>query len=283
MAVYYDELPEDAKLIEWIKKQALFHVGTAPLKGEHINVSPKGQETFVVVNRKAVWYLDLSGSGNETISHLYENGRLVIMFEAFQGPPRILRLYGKGRVIERGTPEFDRLMSTGGPEYGFPPPQMLPGARAIIWLDITRIGTSCGYAVPYMKFEGNRNTLNDEFEKREEGDAATDDPHSLHFRKGLQSYWAAKNSWSLDGLPGVKSIRNNIRAERVDEVLRGCRLTREDVFGRKRMPRADFPSGILVGIVIGLVLALLLQRVAVLPGHGAFPHLCIANHCLFAS
>ena len=223
MVQFYPEIPDDPKLIQWVKDQQLFHVASAPLKGTfpiyylcfsvqpravnltrllitggHVNVSPKGQPTFKLVNRKAVWYLDLTGSGkhplyarltnfsqtstgNETISHMYEpgNGRMTILFEAFEGPPRILRLFGRGqclsrctatnyspnparsigRVIERNTPEFDRLMSgekPEGAEFDYPTPEMQPGARAIIWLDIEKIGTSCGYAVPFMKFEGHR-------------------------------------------------------------------------------------------------------------------------------
>ncbi|KAI0812687.1 hypothetical protein BC629DRAFT_1589413 [Irpex lacteus] len=262
MGHYYDEIPDDPSLIEWIKDQKLFHVGSAPIKGGHINVSPKGQQTFKLVNRKACWYLDLTGSGNETISHLYEpgNGRLVIMFEAFQGPPRILRFWGQGKVFERGSPEFERLINEGASELGFSTPEMLPGARAIIWLDITRVGTSCGYSVPFMKFEAHRDTLNNTMAKREKNDENTADPFELPPGRGLHSYWAAKNSWSLDGLPGVQSVAQMIRDDRVDEVLKDAGLSRESVFGKSSGKGAGLlPSGTTVGIVIGFSLALLLQ------------------------
>ncbi|KAI0339765.1 hypothetical protein BDW22DRAFT_1347272 [Trametopsis cervina] len=253
MGHYYEEIPDDPKLIEWVREQKLFHVASAPLQGGHINVSPKGQQSFVLANRKACWYLDLTGSGNETISHIYEpgNGRLVIMFEAFQGPPRILRFWGQGKVFERGSPQFERLMNGGDSELGFPAPEMLPGARAIVWLDITRVGTSCGYSVPFMKFEAHRNTLNDTMAKREKNELRVDDPFSLHHTKGIHSYWAAKNSWSLDGLPGVQSVAHKAKEENVNEVLKDCGLTRESVFGGSTN-KTERPSGIILGIVIGL-------------------------------
>ncbi|KAJ3528809.1 hypothetical protein NM688_g7942 [Phlebia brevispora] len=108
MGHFYDEIPNDAKLIEWIREQKLLHVATAPLNGGHVNVSPKGQDTFVLVNRKACWYLDLTGSGNETISHLYEpgNARMTILFQAFEGAPRLLRLFGKGTNTRNPPPFF---------------------------------------------------------------------------------------------------------------------------------------------------------------------------------
>jgi Pyridoxamine 5'-phosphate oxidase len=129
----------------------MFFVATAPLDREgHINLSPKGLTGFRVIDPKTVAYLDLTGSGIETVSHLRENGRVVIMFCAFEGAPKILRLYGRGEVIEPGAPRFKNLLAL------FP---KLPGIRAIIVVALDRIADSCGYGVPVYRFESERPQL----------------------------------------------------------------------------------------------------------------------------
>jgi hypothetical protein len=169
-------LPEH---MAFIAKQHLFFVGSAPLSEDgHVNLSPKGQDSFRVLSESQVAYLDLTGSGNETSAHLMENGRITIMFCAFEGPPTILRLYGTGRVV---LPEMDEWE---GLSRLFPP---LPGARQIIVADIHKVQSSCGYAVPFMAYEKERDTLNRWASQK---DAA-----------GLEAYWMEKNRSTIDGMP----------------------------------------------------------------------------------
>ncbi|GAA6048714.1 hypothetical protein JCM3770_003924 [Rhodotorula araucariae] len=218
MGAFYDEIPDS--VVDWIREQRMFWVATAPLAGSGtVNVSPKGYDCFTVVSPTAVWYLDCSGSGNETISHLREpgNGRLTIMFSAFQGPPRILRLFGRGRVFERDTLEFDKLLPPGDA-------RRLPGARAIIWLDVDRVGTSCGFSVPFFHYDGERTRLMEFFEAKEAADRAylyahiAQTPSSAgstspvcptlapaSVRNGMRAYWKLKNAESVDGLPGLEA------------------------------------------------------------------------------
>jgi hypothetical protein len=170
------------ELAEWIAAQPVFFVATAPGgRDGHVNVSPKGLDSFRVLGPTRVAYLDLTGSGVETIAHLRDNGRITIMFCAFDGNPRICRLYGTGRVHQVGSTEFAALAS------GFPG---LPGARSIVDVDVTRVATSCGYGVPEMRLVGPRRRLTDW------ALAKGDD--------GLVSYRAGKNASSIDGLPGFE-------------------------------------------------------------------------------
>lgn len=201
MGQFYETIPES--LVKWILAQKVFWVATAPLSPTgHVNVSPKGGPYFGILDTKTFWYLDLSGSGNETVSHLYElgNGRITVMFNAFEGPPRIVRLFGKGRVMENGTPEFDDFVKKH--EVG-----LLPGARTIILVDIHQVGSSCGFSVPFFEFKDWRTQLNEFFarkvERFENGESADD----------LPKYWALKNSASVDGLPGLDIAVKTAREE----------------------------------------------------------------------
>jgi hypothetical protein len=180
MGKTYDGL--DDELIAWIRAQQLFFVGTAPLAADgHVNLSPKGgMDTFVVLGPRQVAYLDLTGSGAETIAHLRENGRICVMFCAFAGTPKILRLHGRGRVLLTGDPGHDALAARL--------PDKL-GARAIVVVDVERIGTSCGYAVPRLDFVEERDVLDRWADKK-----AT---------AGLVAYRREKNVLSLDGLPAL--------------------------------------------------------------------------------
>lgn len=138
----------DDKLTAFIEAQHMFFVATAPLAADgHVNLSPKGLNSFRILGPNRVGYLDLTGSGAETIAHLKENGRICFMFCAFEGAARILRLHGTGQVAELGTPAFDEAVKEFTP---------LPGARAVITANITRIADSCGWAVPFYHFEGDR-------------------------------------------------------------------------------------------------------------------------------
>jgi hypothetical protein len=172
----------DGGLAAFLMAQHVFFVATAPLAADgHVNLSPKGLDTFRIVDRQTVAYLDLTGSGIETVAHLRENGRIVFCFCAFEGPPRIVRLHGQGEVLEPAAPDFAKLRPL------FPPHD---GVRAIIRVTLRRIADSCGYAVPLMHFEGDRRQL--------PAWTAKKGP------EGIAGYQATRNRRSLDGLPGLK-------------------------------------------------------------------------------
>lgn len=172
----------DATLEAWLARQHLFFVATVPRDGDgHINVSPKGLDTFRVLGPNRVAYLDLTGSGIETVAHLNDDGRITLMFCAFDGPPRIVRLYGHGVAVTAADPAFDDLAS------GF---DALPGRRAVILVDVERVADSCGYAVPLYQHQGTRERLLEW--------AVNKGP------EGVATYWAEKNHESIDGLPGLR-------------------------------------------------------------------------------
>ncbi|HEY3188800.1 MAG TPA: pyridoxamine 5'-phosphate oxidase family protein [Solirubrobacteraceae bacterium] len=170
------------ELAAFIAAQPVFFVATAPTDGGHVNLSPKGLDTFAVLDAHTVAYLDLTGSGVETIAHLCENGRITIMFCAFDGKPNIVRLYGRGDVLSIGEPEFDALL----PRFG-----TYPGARSVIRVHIDRVSTSCGYGVPLLRYEGERDQLTTWADRRGP--------------EGLVEYRDEKNAASIDGLPGLRA------------------------------------------------------------------------------
>ena len=171
----------DTRLQEFIDRQHMFFVATAPRADDGlVNLSPKGLDTLRILGPRTVAYLDLTGSGIETVAHLKENGRIVMMFCAFEGPPKIVRLQGRGEVIEPGHPEFEDLVGRF-PEH--------VGTRSVIRIDCQRISDSCGFGVPLMSFEGNRSQLPD-YSARKGPD-------------GIEEYKRTKNATSLDGLPGL--------------------------------------------------------------------------------
>jgi hypothetical protein len=170
----------DGRMAGWLQRQPVFFVATAPLGADgHVNVSPKGTlGTFRVLDRDTVAYLDLTGSGAETLAHLRENGRITLMFCAFDGPPNIVRLWGTGEPVLPSAPDFAELVA------GFPPH---PGVRAVIRVAVQRVQDSCGYAVPRMELVAERDVL---------------DLHNT--RKGVDGlvrYRVERNAVSLDGLP----------------------------------------------------------------------------------
>jgi hypothetical protein len=168
----------------FIEAQYIFFVATAPLDaGGHVNVSPKGLDSFRILGPTTVAYIDFTGSGVETIAHLKENGRIVLMFCAFQGPPNIFRLYGRGRVVEQDDPEFAKLA------HNFP---AYEHSRSIIVVELHRISDSCGYGVPLFEYKGERQQL--ELWARKRG------------TEGLKAYRELKNRHSIDGLPGVSEF-----------------------------------------------------------------------------
>ncbi|MGX6608346.1 pyridoxamine 5'-phosphate oxidase family protein [Micromonosporaceae bacterium Da 78-11] len=171
----------DGRLLAFIEAQQMFFVATAPSgDGGHVNVSPKGMGgTFVVLGAHRVAYLDYHGSGAETIAHLRENARITLMFCAFQGPPNIVRLHGVGRAVPVTDPEFRELLGL------FPAPPDTHGARSIIDVDVRRVSDSCGYSVPLMAYEGDRDLLIRAHERRSDED--------------LAEYRRVKNGVSIDG------------------------------------------------------------------------------------
>jgi len=171
----------DASLQEWIAAQHLFFVATAPLGAEgRVNVSPRGLDTLSVLDENTVAWLDLTGSGAETIAHLRENGRITLMFCSFDARPRIVRLHGRGRVVLPGDDLFDRV-------DGAHPGHL--GARAVIVVDVERVSDSCGWGVPQMDFVADRDIIRPWAEKKGPD--------------GLDVYRAQKNAVSLDGLPAL--------------------------------------------------------------------------------
>ena len=182
MGKVFEEI--DGKLAAWIDSQRMFFVATAPSgDGGHVNLSPKGgSNLFRVTGPHRFAYVDLMGSGIETIAHLRENGRIVLMFCAFEGPPRIVRLHGRASVLLPGETGFDELL-----ERFEPPPHAL---RSLVRVDVERIADSCGYGVPLMRFDGKR-TQYDRWVDKKVRDG------------GLDAYVADKNATSIDGLPAI--------------------------------------------------------------------------------
>jgi Pyridoxamine 5'-phosphate oxidase len=160
----------DAKLAAWIGRQRLFFVGTAPAEGGHVNVSPKGPiGSFRVVDERTVEYDDHVGSGAETVAHLRDNGRICVMFCAFDGPPRIVRLHGRGEVVPAADPG--------------------DGVRGVVRVHVERVSDSCGYGVPLMEFAGDRPQREAWLAKKG--------------ADGVRAYVTEKNGTSIDGLPAV--------------------------------------------------------------------------------
>ena len=180
MGTAYDTITDAMR--DFVDHQHLFFVATAPNQGGRVNLSPKGLDSFRVLGPNRVAYLDLTGSGAETIAHVRENGRITFMFCAFEGKPNIVRFYGTGRVVRPRDTEFDELVAL------FPPREAV---RSVIVADIDRTSNSCGFAVPLMDYVDDRTTLS-----TWAGNKTDDD---------IAAYWTEKNSRSIDGLPAVEA------------------------------------------------------------------------------
>jgi hypothetical protein len=182
VAKVYDGI--DDRLADWIRAQPVFFVATAPLSEDgRINLSPRGLDCLSLLGEHRVAWVDLTGSGVETIAHLRENGRIVLMWCAFSGPPKVVRLHGRGRVCLPGSPEFDEVTAQH--------PQHL-STRAVVVVDVDRVSDSCGYGVPVMELVEERDQL-----------------HRWAVAKGeagVVTYRAEKNLTSLDGLPGLDPV-----------------------------------------------------------------------------
>jgi hypothetical protein len=189
MANVFDGIHDSLR--DWIERQSMFFVGTAPLAADgHVNVSPKGPiGALRILGEHRVAYLDVAGSGAETIAHVRENGRIVVMLCAFEGAPRIVRLHGVAEVVLAGDERFDELAG----EWAFENLSTPEARRAIVLVDVTRVSDSCGYGVPLMSFEGMR------------------DHHARSSAKkvrtmgldGYREHRLAANAQSIDGLPAL--------------------------------------------------------------------------------
>ncbi len=194
MAAIYSEL--DERLITFITSQPMFFVATAPCldesgDGGHVNVSPKGyRDTFTVIDSLTVAYLDLTGSGAETIAHLRQNGRITLMFCSFDGAPKIVRIYGTGRVALPGDADWAGLAARFGDGPGSGTGTDRGNERAIIVVSADRISDSCGYAVPIMELIEERDVLTRWSERRS--------------AEELADYRIKHNSVSIDGLPALE-------------------------------------------------------------------------------
>lgn len=179
MGKLFDEI--DTTLAAWIEAQPLWFVATAPLaESGHVNVSPRGHETLSVLGPRRVAWVDYTGSGIETIAHLRENGRVCLMFLSLDTRPRIVRLHGTGSVLHHDDPGFAEVVERH-PEN--------PSTRAVISVDVTRISDSCGWGVPIMDIREERDLLRLHAEKKGP--------------EGMDEYRREKNSFSIDGLPGL--------------------------------------------------------------------------------
>ncbi len=169
MATVYDGI--DRGMAAWIEAQPMFFVATAPLAADGlVNLSPKGTTgTFRVLDEHTFAYLDITGSGVETIAHLRENGRICVMFCAFDGKPNIVRLHGTGRAVPVGTPEFDEALAG----FGAAGAERRRYLRAVIVVDVQRVADSCGFAVPRMELVAERETLDAVWRSRDDERIAT--------------------------------------------------------------------------------------------------------------
>jgi hypothetical protein len=175
MADRYPSLSDT--LVTWLQQQHLFFVATAGRDGR-VNVSPKGHDSLRVLGPDRIVWLNLTGSGNETAAHVAENGRMTLMWCAFEGAPRILRVYGTARVVHAGDDDFEALVA------GFP---ALPGARQVFELQVDLVQTSCGYAVPLFEHVAQRDVLTRWADKKGP--------------EGIEAYWERKNLETIDGTP----------------------------------------------------------------------------------
>ncbi|QRV76949.1 pyridoxamine 5'-phosphate oxidase family protein [Ceratobasidium sp. AG-Ba] len=278
MGKFYDEIPKE--LIPWIEEQACFWVATAPLSGKgHVNVSPKGTAgTFKIIDQKTFFYQDLTGSGVETAAHLRENGRITVLFNGFEGPPRIVRLFGTGAVYGIGSPRYDELI---------PIEERIPGSRSAVIVDIHKVGTSCGFSVPLYKLEGERKVHREtsiSFEGVDEKFAAEQDNFNqtgplshllfagspedpskdIRHPKGLKQYWAETNVRSIDGLPALEFCRDlaGLPHTRVKEDRKLFHVDIEERISEKlgshvqnavgKVEQTGFVGGLLAGLALAL-------------------------------
>jgi hypothetical protein len=182
VAKIFDSIDDDLRA--WIAQQPMWFVATSPLSAEgHVNMSPRGHDSFSVLDDHRVGWVDYTGSGVETIAHIRENARVCLMFSSFGARPRIVRLHGRGAVHLPGEGAFDEV-AAWHPEN--------PSTRAVITVDVTRISDACGWGVPQMEVTGERELIRQNAEKKG--------------TQGMADYRALKNATSIDGLPGMPEL-----------------------------------------------------------------------------
>ena len=182
MGKVYPEINE--RIAKFIRKQRVFFVATSPRADDGlVNLSPKGLEGLAILGPNRVAYLDMVGSGIETVAHLRENGRIVLMFCSFEGPPNIVRLHGRGEVVEPGDDGWEALAENFSSYVN---------TRSIICIDVTRISDSCGFGVPLYEYTGDRRQLHEWSAKSNAEEIA--------------QYKQDNNHESLDGLPGLRRL-----------------------------------------------------------------------------
>ncbi|QYT05162.1 hypothetical protein H0G86_012058 [Trichoderma simmonsii] len=239
MVHYYESFPEDLR--EWALQQKVFFTASAPLRGTHVNVSPKGllDATFHIFDPNHAAYMDSAGTGIETISHVYENKRITLMFCSLDEKPRIMRLFCTGSVIERTDPKFPGVIESMGKKE-------FPGIRAVIMLDILKVQTSCGYGVPLLERVNHSQHLGE----RSENCKCYKDRPTLEkmlgtiVKKGkLDPFLQESNARSIDGLLGLREARK----------MRGEWLFAHDVGAWMRRQFLQGPA-IALGILIGFLL-----------------------------
>jgi len=198
MGTVFPEL--DDRLREWIADQPMFFVATAPTGDDgHLNLSPKGgRGTLAVLGPHELAYVDLFGSGIETVAHVRQNGRIVLMWCAFAGPPMIIRVHGRGEVVEMSDPRFDRLLT-----HFDLPAETRRSVRGMIRVDITRVADSCGFVVPKMEYQDERRSL----QRTADAWLRQDGPEAI------QAYCDVNNLKSIDDLPGLSPFGVEVTEE----------------------------------------------------------------------
>ncbi|KAH7414028.1 hypothetical protein DE146DRAFT_15053 [Phaeosphaeria sp. MPI-PUGE-AT-0046c] len=265
MVKYYPSLNENH--VEFITTQPLFFVASAPWAGDHINVSPKGHpsRTFSILGPNTVAYLDATGSGCETISHVYENGRVTVMFCSFGPSPQIMRLFCKGRVVEKWDQHYQELRAKMATENG--DEVDMTGARAIIVLKIKKVQTSCGFGVPMMDTSKTApgQATGDAVTMVEHGEGTTDQDgwkpretmdnwaRKMLEKQELFDYQKRSNHQSLDGLPGMKSAQRALDQNLAIEDTKA--------WFRKISRQQD---AICFGVGIGILLMIVLSLIGIL-------------------
>ncbi|KAF6228886.1 hypothetical protein HO133_006998 [Letharia lupina] len=238
MVQFWDSIPDNLR--DWALDQQVFFTASAPLTGKYVNISPKGlpSSTFSIFDPNHAAYVDATGSGSESISHVYENGRITIMFCSFAKSPRILRFFCTGKVVEWDDPKFEALLQRMGKER-------IEGARAVISLDVFKVQTSCGFGVPLLTTAPtSEGTTSGETEPiLLDRDTMGHWSHRKVETNTLLDYQAEYNSSSLDGCPGMRSAMRD-RGDRVWVTLLKARIRR---IGTQM-------EAVLVGIVLGVAL-----------------------------
>lgn len=257
MVKFYTALNESH--VDFITNQPIFYVASAPWAGDHVNVSPKGHpsRTFAVLGPNTVAYLDATGSGCETISHVYENGRVTLMFSDFGSSPKIIRLFCKGRVVEKWDPYFSQLRARMATENG--DEIDITGARAIIVLKVKKVQTSCGFRLSTVAGDDgtadattivNHDGDSDTAQETSERDTLDDWAQKQVEKRELGDFQKRYNHRSLDGLPGMMSVRRqfdeNIAVEDTKAWLRKVARQQDAV-------AMGFGLGILFMIALSLV------------------------------